>query len=106
MRARRRVGSPSLTGANPGLAPAGFTPFVCSASAGESARRTEPLTRVRLSSGNARRACPMKLSDEDRDRLALHTAFAVHQIARWIAVRDDVPKDIRDRLRGHITALE
>jgi hypothetical protein len=48
----------------------------------------------------------MKLSDEDRDRLALHTAFAVHQIARWIATRDDVPKDIRDRLRGHITALE
>jgi hypothetical protein len=48
----------------------------------------------------------MKLSDEDRDRLALHSAFAVHQIARWIATRDDVPKDIRDRLRGHISALE
>lgn len=48
----------------------------------------------------------MKLSDDDRDRLALHSAFAVHQIARWIATRDDVPKDIRDRLRGHITALE
>lgn len=48
----------------------------------------------------------MKLSNEDRDRLALHSAFAVHQIARWIATRDDVPKDIRDRLRGHISALE
>ncbi|WP_293902463.1 hypothetical protein [Phenylobacterium sp.] len=48
----------------------------------------------------------MKLTEEDRDRLALHSAFAVHQIARWIALRDDVPKDIRDRLRGHITALE
>jgi hypothetical protein len=48
----------------------------------------------------------MKLSEEDRDRLALHTAFAVHQIARWIATREDVPKDIRDRLRGHISALE
>lgn len=48
----------------------------------------------------------MKLSEEDRDRLALHTAFAVHQIARWIATRDDVPKDIRDRLKGHISALE
>ena len=48
----------------------------------------------------------MKLSDEDRDRLALHSAFAVHQIARWIATRDDVPTDIRDRLRGHISALE
>ena len=48
----------------------------------------------------------MQLTNEDRDRLALHTAFAVHQIARWIATRDDVPKDIRDRLRGHISALE
>lgn len=48
----------------------------------------------------------MKLSDEDRDRLALHSAFAVHQIARWIATRDDVPKDIRDRLAGHIAAME
>jgi len=56
--------------------------------------------------GEHQRSLPMKLSDEDRDRLALHTAFAVHQIARWIATRDDVPKDIRDRLRGHISALE
>ena len=48
----------------------------------------------------------MKLSDEDRDRLALHTAFAVHQIARYIAGRSDVPQEIRDRLRGHISAIE
>ena len=48
----------------------------------------------------------MKLSNDDRDRLALQTAFAVHQIARWMASREDVPKDIRYRLRGHITALE
>lgn len=48
----------------------------------------------------------MKLSDDDRDRLALHTAFAVHQIARWMAGRPDLPDDIRERLSGHITALE
>ena len=48
----------------------------------------------------------MKLSDEDRDRLALHTAFAVHQISRWIATRSDVPQDIRERLKGHISAIE
>jgi hypothetical protein len=48
----------------------------------------------------------MKLSDEDRDRLALHSAFAVHQIARWMATRPDVPAEIRDRLRGHISAIE
>ncbi|MBX3486235.1 hypothetical protein [Phenylobacterium sp.] len=48
----------------------------------------------------------MKLSDEDRDRLALHTAFAVHQLARYVADRPDVAQDIRDRLRGHISAIE
>jgi hypothetical protein len=48
----------------------------------------------------------MKLSDTDRDRLSLHTAFAVHQIARFLAGRDDVPQDIRERLRGHISAIE
>ena len=48
----------------------------------------------------------VKLSDDDRDKLALHTAFAVHQIARWMATRNDVPPDIRDRLRGHISAIE
>ncbi len=48
----------------------------------------------------------MKLSDEDRDRLALHTAFAVHQIARWVAAQGNVPPEIRDRLRGHISAIE
>lgn len=48
----------------------------------------------------------VKLTDEDRDRLALHSAFAVHQIARWVATQPDVPKEIRDRLRGHISAIE
>ena len=48
----------------------------------------------------------MKLNDEDRDRLALHTAFAVHQVARYIAGRSDVSQEIRDRLRGHISAIE
>jgi|GEM_PF-1161829 len=48
----------------------------------------------------------VKLSDDDRDKLALHTAFAVHQIARWMAGRSDVPPEIRDRLRGHISAIE
>ncbi|WP_041373222.1 hypothetical protein [Phenylobacterium zucineum] len=48
----------------------------------------------------------MKLSEDDRDRLALHTAFAVHQIARWVATQQDVPSEIRERLRGHISAIE
>ncbi|HEY8571925.1 hypothetical protein [Phenylobacterium sp.] len=48
----------------------------------------------------------LKLSEQDRDKLALHTAFAVHQIARYIAAQEDAPREIRDRLRGHISAIE
>ena len=66
----------------------------------------EHATLIACYAAGRQRSPQMKLSDEDRDRLALHTAFAVHQIARWIATREDVPKDIRDRLRGHISALE
>ncbi len=44
--------------------------------------------------------------DADRDRITLHTAFAVHQIARWMGGRTDVPPEIRDRLRGHLSAIE
>lgn len=49
---------------------------------------------------------PAKLSEADRDKLALHAVFAVHQIARYLAAKDDVPREIRDRLRGHISAIE
>lgn len=48
----------------------------------------------------------MSLPQDQLERLALHSAFAVHQIARWMALRDDVPADIRDRLSAHITAIE
>lgn len=48
----------------------------------------------------------MKLSNEQLERLALHSAFAIHQLARWVASRSDVPADIRDRLGTHIMALE
>lgn len=47
-----------------------------------------------------------KLSDDDLERLALHTAFGLHQVAKWMAQRSDVEPDIRDRLRGHISAIE
>jgi hypothetical protein len=48
----------------------------------------------------------MKLPQEQVERLALHSAFAVHQIARWVATQDDVPEDVRERLRSHIAAIE
>jgi hypothetical protein len=48
----------------------------------------------------------MKLPPEQLERLALHSAFAVHQIARWVATQPNVPPDIRDRLKTHMEALE
>jgi hypothetical protein len=48
----------------------------------------------------------MKLPQEQLERLALHSAFAVHQIARWVAMQDDVPNEIRDRLKTHMEAIE
>jgi len=48
----------------------------------------------------------MKLPPEQLERLALHSAFAVHQIARWVATQRDVPDDVRERLRTHIEAIE
>jgi len=48
----------------------------------------------------------MKMPQEQIERLALHSAFAVHQIARWMATQDNVPPEIRDRLRTHIEAIE
>ena len=48
----------------------------------------------------------MALAQDQIERLALHSAFAVHQIARWVATQKDVPEDVRDRLSAHITAIE
>jgi hypothetical protein len=48
----------------------------------------------------------MALAQDQIERLALHSAFAVHQIARWVATQKDVPEDVRDRLSAHIAAIE
>jgi hypothetical protein len=48
----------------------------------------------------------MALAQDQIERLALHSAFAVHQIARWIATQRDVPEDVRERLSTHIAAIE
>ncbi|HKR88608.1 MAG TPA: hypothetical protein VJS38_10580 [Phenylobacterium sp.] len=48
----------------------------------------------------------MALAQDQLERLALHSAFAVHQIARWVATQKDVPEDVRDRLSNHMAAIE
>ncbi|MDB5452852.1 MAG: hypothetical protein JWO33_1430 [Caulobacteraceae bacterium] len=48
----------------------------------------------------------MKLSEQQVERLTLHNTFAIHQIAKWMGTRTDVPGDIRTRLASHIAAIE
>ena len=40
----------------------------------------------------------MKLNADQLERLALHSAFGLHLIAKWMATRTDVDPEIRDRL--------
>jgi len=48
----------------------------------------------------------MKLSNDQLERLALHSAFALHQLAKWVATQPDVNPEIRDRLRAHVEAID
>lgn len=48
----------------------------------------------------------MKLPQDQLERLALHSAFGLHQIAKWMADRQDVDPEIRERLRIHIAAID
>lgn len=48
----------------------------------------------------------MKLPQDQLERLALHSAFSLHLITKWMADRDDVSPAIRDRLRVHLAAID
>ena len=48
----------------------------------------------------------MRLPDDQLQRLALHSAFGLHLIAKWMAGRADVDPEIRERLAVHISALD
>jgi hypothetical protein len=48
----------------------------------------------------------MRLPDDQLQNLALHSAFGLHLIAKWMAGRSDVDPEIRERLRVHIAALD
>ncbi|WP_374569733.1 hypothetical protein [Phenylobacterium sp.] len=48
----------------------------------------------------------MKLPQDQLERLALHSAFGLHQIAKWMSERTDVDPEIRERLRIHIAAID
>jgi hypothetical protein len=48
----------------------------------------------------------MKLNADQLERLALHSAFGLHLIAKWMATRSDVDPEIRDRLATHLEAID
>jgi hypothetical protein len=48
----------------------------------------------------------MKLSQDQLERLALHSAFGLHMIAKWMATQPNVDPEIRDRLRAHVEAID
>jgi hypothetical protein len=48
----------------------------------------------------------MKLSNEQLEHLALHSAFGLHLITKWMATHADLEPEIRDRLRGHLSAID
>ena len=48
----------------------------------------------------------MKMPADQLERLALHTAFGLHLVAKWMATRPDVDPEIRDRLGAHMAALD
>jgi len=48
----------------------------------------------------------MRLPQDQLERLALHSAFGLHLIAKWMASRSDVEPEIRDRLSVHLAALD
>ena len=47
-----------------------------------------------------------KLSEDDLERLALHSAFGLLLMTKWMAGRSDVDPEIRERLKGHVSAIE
>jgi hypothetical protein len=48
----------------------------------------------------------MKLSNDELERLTLHSAFGLLLVAKWMAGRTDVEPEIRQRLRTHVEAME
>ncbi len=48
----------------------------------------------------------MKLSQDQLERLALHSAFGLHLVAKWMATQPNVDPEIRDRLRAHVEAID
>lgn len=48
----------------------------------------------------------MSLPNDQLERLALHSAFGLHLIAKWMATRADVEPEIRERLSVHLAAID
>jgi len=48
----------------------------------------------------------MTMPADQLERLALHSAFAVALIAKWMSTRTDIDPEIRARLSAHMAAID
>ena len=48
----------------------------------------------------------MRLSDDELERLMLHSAFGLILVSQWMGSRSDVDVETRQRLRVHLEAIE
>ena len=40
------------------------------------------------------------------ERLAVHAAYGLHLVTKWMSERDDVPADLKHRLATHLMGIE
>lgn len=43
---------------------------------------------------------------ETVERLAVHSAYGLHLVAKWMSARDDVDRALKERLAAHLMAIE
>jgi hypothetical protein len=48
----------------------------------------------------------MTMPADQLERLALHSAFGLHLIAKWMSTRTDIDPEIRARLSAHMAAID
>lgn len=43
---------------------------------------------------------------ESVERMAVHAAYGLHLVAKWMSERDDVPADLKQRLATHLMGID
>jgi hypothetical protein len=43
---------------------------------------------------------------EALERLAVHAAYGLHIVARWMSEQEDAPRDLKERLATHLMGID